>query len=279
MTEPEISQPVPENDTASATATEETLAPEIGGRAASRALDGGACERMERLLRFLRQVGGASPGIHGLVQLCDGLAPLAAFEDRPIDRRPRVAGDDRRFLVHGKRTAVDRLPWLFQWSHAALYKLVVGFGPRQPDRPDGQSGQRRTNRRRNTRGLERAWCGWRRPGSCSRSAIAGPGLWWSAIFVTLALGVVYHPAYGIMMGGIAGPGVRLALDLGLTALCLRDVRPVPGVFAGQRRGTLALDPDFLLWANIDESFLTGLVVLAAAAVGRLARRDERDGAR
>ena len=37
---------------------------------------------------------------------------------------------------------------------------------------------------------------------------------------------------------------------------------------GPRRGLWLLIPTSSLWANIDESFLTGLVVLAAAAVGR-----------
>ena len=38
-------------------------------------------------------------------------------------------------------------------------------------------------------------------------------------------------------------------------------------FQGRGRALWLLIPTFLLWANIDQSFLTGLLVLAAAAVG------------
>ena len=38
-------------------------------------------------------------------------------------------------------------------------------------------------------------------------------------------------------------------------------------FQGRGRALWLLVPTFLLWANLDQSFLTGLVVLAAAAIG------------
>ena len=46
----------------------------------------------------------------------------------------------------------------------------------------------------------------------------GPGLWWSAICVTLALGVIFHPVFGIMTGGSPGRRTRFAIDLGFAFL-------------------------------------------------------------
>ena len=141
MTEPEVSQPVPENDTASATATEETLAPESE---AAPPPEPWTAERVSEWNAYydLRQVSSASSGIHSFVQLCEGFAPLAAFEDRPVDRRPRVAGDDRRFLLYGKRTVVDRPAVAVSVESGGALQAGVEFGPRQPDRPDGQPRER-----------------------------------------------------------------------------------------------------------------------------------------
>ena len=95
----------------------------------------------------------------------------------------------------------------------------------------------------------------------------GPGIWWSALVVTLAFGVVFHPAYGIMMGGIAGPGSISPRTWGLLLFAFEMYVLFQAFFLGRGWALWLLIPTFLLWANIDQSFLTGLIVLAAAAVG------------
>jgi tetratricopeptide (TPR) repeat protein len=101
-----------------------------------------------------------------------------------------------------------------------------------------------------------------------RARHRGPGLWWSAICVTIALGVVYHPLFGVVMGGIAsvpgiGPDLWGGLFLAMEMLFLFRA------FGQGRAGALwALVPLFVVWANVDVSFLVGLIVLATAVVGR-----------
>jgi tetratricopeptide (TPR) repeat protein len=160
------------------------------------------------------------------------------------------------------------LPWLFQWAHAALYDVVSGLVPVNPADPTA-----------NRAGTEQIAIG----ALVVLSAIVrlltawvllkirhpGPGLWWSALCVILAFGVVYHPLFGILLGGMSEPGfvgpstwAQLLLALELLVLFR--------AFCRGRGGALwLLLPIFALWANIDDSFLTGLLVLAAAAVGRL----------
>ena len=264
MTEPETPQPVPENETLTATATEEAAGPGGRGRAAARAVDCGARERVECLLRLLRQAGGAALGLHGLVQLRDRLARLAALEDRAIDRRARSAGDDRRFLVHQKGRPWVDIPWLFQWAHAAIYKLVQGLVPVNPDRPDGQSSQCRANRGRRRSWFERA--GAARDGVAlaeDSPPRAGPLV--VGACVTLALGVIYHPAYGLMMGGIAGPA-SFRPQRGACCSLPSRCTSCSGPFRQGRGGALALDPDFC------SGPMSTIVPLRARRAGRGGRR-------
>ena len=99
----------------------------------------------------------------------------------------------------------------------------------------------------------------------------GPGLWWSAIVVALALGVTLPSrADGILMGGIAGPAFVSPPTWGLLLFAFLRCTYSSGPLRWDEAGALwLLIPTFVLWANIDESFLTGLLVLAAAVVGRL----------
>ena len=60
----------------------------------------------------------------------------------------------------------------------------------------------------------------------------GPGLWWSAMCMTLALGVVYHPIVGILMGGIAGPSFVAPPTWGLFLL-RSSSDPLPGFLPGK----------------------------------------------
>ncbi len=161
------------------------------------------------------------------------------------------------------------VPWLFQWLHAAIYKFVYGLVPVSP-----------TDLTANRAGAEQIAVG-------SMVALAailrlvtawmllkirrpGPGLWWSALCVTVAVGVVFHPLLGIVTGGDCAPCDRCAVDLGAIAPGLRASRLVPRLCLNRQRALWWLIPAFVLWANLDESFLTGLLVLAAAVAGRLA---------
>jgi hypothetical protein len=165
----------------------------------------------------------------------------------------------------GKRWA--DVPWLFQWAHAAIYKLALGLVP--VDKDDSTA---------NRAGAEQIAIGTLVAlDALVRLATAwllllirrrGPGLWWSAIVVTIALGVVLHPIAVVMTGGLARPGFVAPVTWGLFLLALELFLLFRAFFLGKGKALWFLIPTFLLWANVDESFLTGLVILAAAAIGR-----------
>ena len=269
MTEPEISQPVPENENASATATEETLAPETDAEpppepwTPERVSEWNAyydfyVKSAVLLLVFITSCNYVRDS-HLWLHLKTG--QLIADQGSPMTT------DVFSYTANG-RPWTD-MPWLFQWSQAAIYKLVLGLVPVNPTDPTANRATAEQIAIGTLVVLSALWRGWRRPGSCSRFVIRGPGLWWSAIVVALALGVVYHPGFGIMMGGIAGPASVSPSTWGLLLLAF-EMYILFRAFSLGRGGALwLLIPTFVLWANIDESFFTGLLVLAAAVIGRL----------
>ncbi len=97
----------------------------------------------------------------------------------------------------------------------------------------------------------------------------GPGLWWSALCVAFAFGAVYHPIYSIMMGGIAGTAYPAPFTWSQLLFAIELLVLFRAFSQGRAAGLWFLIPTFVLWANIDESFLTGLIVLAAAVAGRV----------
>lgn len=114
----------------------------------------------------------------------------------------------------------------------------------------------------------------------------GPGLWWSAFCVFLALGgfVVPSLAFGLapIVGGIAsiaGATEIAPTSWGILLLGLEIFLLHRAVNLGRRGALYGLPVIFLLWANIDDSFAFGLIVLAAWLLGALlkpARREEPD---
>ncbi len=159
------------------------------------------------------------------------------------------------------------VPWLFQWSHAAIYKLVRDLVPSDPADPTANQGsaeQIAIGSLIALGALARVLTAWvmlsiRRP---------GPGLWWSAVCVTLALGAIAGPL-GLLPGGIAGPGLVSPSTWGLLLQAIELLLLHWAFNEGRQSALYALIPLFLVWANLDESFFAGLLILAAAAIGRL----------
>jgi tetratricopeptide (TPR) repeat protein len=118
---------------------------------------------------------------------------------------------------------------------------------------------------------------------------SGPGLWWAAFCVAFALGIMLVPTRGdipqafiLQLGGLPGsPSVTpqtwgmlfLALELLLLHKATKRVE-----IGGATRSVSAylLIPLFLIWANVDESFLLGLLLAAAWILteATVARRKE-----
>jgi hypothetical protein len=110
----------------------------------------------------------------------------------------------------------------------------------------------------------------------------GPGPWWAAIVLVIALGLSPFPTPQgpvFSIGGLAQQA-RVAPDTWGLLLLAWELVLIEKAFRDRCMRSLCLLPVLIaLWANIDETFLIGILVLAAAAAGQfLARRggDESD---
>jgi len=176
-----------------------------------------------------------------------------------------VVSDSFSYSETGTRWV--NIPWLFQWSHAAIFRLVQDLVP--PDPADQTANQASAEQLAigvliGINALVRLITAWillkiRRP---------GPGLWWSAVCVALALGAVVGPAR-ILPGGIAGPGIVAPSTWGMLLLAIEMLLLHRAYNEGGRGALYGLVPLFLAWVNLDDSFFVGLLILAAAAVGRV----------
>ncbi len=159
------------------------------------------------------------------------------------------------------------VPWLFDLSHAALYDTAFGLSPKVP----GEEGATKARAEQVAAGTLVAINALARMLTALlllRVCRAGPGRWWSAICVTIALGAVIGPG-AVLMGGIAKPGLVSPETWGLLLLALEVLLLHRVIDLGKRGAAFALVPLFMIWANIDDSFLIGLILLAAVVVGRV----------
>ncbi len=289
MTETQTTQPVPENEVEKTASTIESQPPE--GEAELPPVDGHGGnggeseppegeaelppepwtpERVNEWNAYYDLYVMAATLLLAFVVACNSLSDSSVFSHlkagQLIQERSRPLVSDEFSYTEAGQPWVD-LPWLFQWSHAALYNLVYGMVPEDP--LDVTANRARADQIAIGSlvildALVRLTTAW----VLLKIRRRGPGLWWSAICVTVALGVVFHPLFGIVMGGIAhipelGPSAWGQLFLALEVFLL-----FRAFGQGRTRSLWALIPLFLLWVNWDASFLTGLVVLAAAVAGR-----------
>jgi tetratricopeptide (TPR) repeat protein len=167
------------------------------------------------------------------------------------------------------------IPWFFEWTHALLYDAAFRVIP--PDPNDAISATRRSEQVGagalvGLTALVRVatllvLLGIRRPGL---------GLWWSAVCGTLALGAIYSPL-GVMLGGISGPASVSPETWGQLFLAIELLLLHRTINLDLRRAVYGLIPLFLLWANVSDSFLIGLLILAAVVIGRWFSRASRTG--
>jgi tetratricopeptide (TPR) repeat protein len=157
------------------------------------------------------------------------------------------------------------VPWIFDVSHALFYRLAKDMAPVDTNDPVASS----VRADQIGAGALVALCALARLltalflMSIRRS---GPGLWWSAVCVIVALGAVFSPA-GLVLGGVAGPGVVTSGTWGLLFIAVELWLIHRAALLGRRGAAYVLVPLFVVWANVDESFLVGLLVLAACTIG------------
>jgi tetratricopeptide (TPR) repeat protein len=160
------------------------------------------------------------------------------------------------------------IPWAFEWGHALVDGVARRMVPGDPQDPTATAPKKDQVGAGTLVALD----------ALARVATVllvlgirrrGPGLWWAAVCAALALGAIVNPA-GVLLGGIAGPASVSPETWGQMLLAAELLLLHRAILLGRSGAAWGLVPLFLVWANVDESFLFGLVVLAAAVVGRLA---------
>jgi len=192
---------------------------------------------------------------------------LIQEQGAPITTEPfSYAAEGRRWV---------NVSWLFEWASFQVYELAQGMKPsflgdeelgRPPWAPDVFASGVLVGLAALLRALAAGLLVMiRRP---------GPGLWWSAVMATLALGVIVEPLAGdglpirAALGGIVGRGGTVSpATWGLVLLAFQLLVMHWAFNLGRRSALFLLVPLFALWANIDASFGVGLLFLAAVVLG------------
>jgi hypothetical protein len=192
---------------------------------------------------------------------------------RELSHKFEPTADPFSFSQTGQRWV--HTSWLSDLLHYQLYNLVSGFAP--PDQNATPVGMPEELRERASQAPREQWgIG----GLVALDAVIraltvlvllgirfrGPGLWWVASVVVatmVGIPVVTGIATGVFtsrftVGSWPWGELLFAFEL----LCLFRV-----FLQGKVRALYFLIPIFVLWANLDESFLFGLVVLAFAVAG------------
>ena len=191
-----------------------------------------------------------------------------------------IAGESLRWV---------NIPWLYEVSHYGLFEAVASLAPR----PEAGLPVNKVSNPRDqygagalvaldalVRGLTALLLlGLRRK---------GPGLWWTALCVTAALGVTLGPepvasftpkeggdvvrqlsaSVGVQIGGIATPASVVSPETwGLMFLAIELLLLHQAINLGKTGRLYGLIPLFLVWANTDDSFSVGLIALAASTIG------------
>ena len=240
------------------------------------------------LLAFLgsaNKIQATNSGIWSLLQAGRQIASAGA---PVVTDMTSIAGQGRRWV---------NIPWLYELSHYGLYEGVASLAPKPElgpaiSRVSGPRDQYGAGALIAVDSLIRALAALLLLGLRRK----GPGLWWTALCVTMALGVTLGPAtiesltptaagevvrsirpwVGVQIGGIAAPPSVVAPETwGVLFLAIELLLIHQAINLGKSGRLLGLIPVFLLWANTDESFAFGLIVLAASAIGLFvdAKRD------
>ena len=116
----------------------------------------------------------------------------------------------------------------------------------------------------------------------------GVGAWWTAVCAFIALGAVISPAAllnprgsgglpgMVLLGGLASPGLVTPSNWGLLFLVLEMLLIQRATEMGRKGAAFLLPLVFALWANIDDSFIIGLLVLLTNAIGLIRPARDRE---
>lgn len=187
---------------------------------------------------------------------------------RLIAKQGPVTTDPFSYSMAGRKWV--NIPWLFQVSHALLYDAALRVKLGTPE-------QLAAGVLIGLTALVRALTAV----VLLRLSRRGPGLWWVAVCVLLALGAIVSPMPGArggiapVLGGIAQPGEVGPETWGLLYLAIAVLLFDRAYNRGRPRALIGLVPLFLLWANTDDSFFYGLILVGARLLAGLVERPSR----
>lgn len=192
---------------------------------------------------------------------------LIAEQGRPLTTEP--------FSMTERGKPWANVGWLADLGHWQLFRAARGLAPADPDSVAraARADQIGVGALIGATALTRALAALALLSIRRR----GPGLWWSAVCVALALGVMIKPSR-IGLGGIAEPATPGPEAWGILLLALELAILFRAIDRGRSGWAWALPPLFAVWANTAESFPFGLAILAAAALGRLRPGQRIEGA-
>jgi tetratricopeptide (TPR) repeat protein len=273
MPEPETSDPIPVDDPGGASATATAPAPEEGAEVEP-APEPMTPERVSQWNAYYDVYVKWAALVLVFMVACNYVTDSSVWvhlkTGQLIAKQTAPVTTDEFSYTQAERPWFN-VPWLFQWFHAALYDYTYGLVPVDTIDPTGNRA-RAEQIAMGTLVVFDAFFRFLTAWVVLKFRHRGPGLWWSALCMTLALGVIFDPIVGISMGGIAGPSFVLPATWGLFFLALELWALFRAYFQGRGFGLWLLPLLFLLWANVDESFLFGLVVLGTSALGYLMDR-------
>ena len=113
MTEPETAQPIPDNENESSATTNETEVPETDAEPPPEPWTPERVSEWNAYYDFYVKLAALLLVFMVSCNYVTDTQRLAASEDRAVDRRARMAHQDRRFLVHGRWSAVARYSLAF----------------------------------------------------------------------------------------------------------------------------------------------------------------------
>lgn len=231
------------------------------------------------LLAFLGSANKIQPSNSGIWSLLQAGRQLSSAGAPVVSDSTSIAGQGLRWV---------NIPWLFELVHYQLHAAVTSLvPPPEPGSPtpvaSGSGEQYAAGAMIALDALIRGLTAWLLLGIRRK----GPGLWWTAICTTLAVGVslglsafesitagaggevvrTVRPWVDVIPGGIAGPASVAPETWGLLFFAIELILLHHAMNLGKPGRLFGLIPLFLLWANVDESYSFGLVALAASVVG------------
>ena len=179
-----------------------------------------------------------------------------------------ITTDSFSFTRNGERWV--NIPWIFEVTNATLYRNVerIFQNPEFPERGAFAAASALV--------LLNALLVVMAAIAISTIRHPGPGLWWIAVCLLLALGGIFSPSGTGFQPAVGGIAIgKFAVDpesWGLVLLALELVVLFRGSMPGRSAWLWSLPLIFALWANISATFAFGLLLLAAWGLGHFLDR-------